>query len=160
MRLAALGLCLIIPSVARADNTSCVDVQFTPTDKLQIVAWIETASGQYVDTLYVTQQTGSFGLGNRPGRFDFNSGPNWPYGRRITTFPVWSHRHGIQFPTVMFQSATDPDPSYCFALTGTAYTLCAENNLSHDFMQSSRELHFCRPLNYYSTAPNGQNGPS
>ena len=150
---------LSLPAAARAD-TSCVDVQFTPSDKLQIVAWIETAAGDYVDTLYITQQTGSFGLGNRPGRFDFNSGPNWPYGRRITTFPVWSHRHGIQFPAVMFQSATDPDPNYCFAQTGNAYTLCAENNLSHDFDQSSPEDHFCRPLNYYSTSPNGTNGPS
>jgi hypothetical protein len=145
------------PTTARADTTSCVDVQFTPTDQLQIVAWVETASGQYVDTLYITQQTGSFGLGNRPGRFDFNSGPNWPYGRRITTFPVWSHRHGIEFPAVLFQSATDPDPNYCFAMSGMAYTLCAENNLSHDFNQSSAENHFCRPLNYYNTEPNGQN---
>ncbi|MEO6776251.1 MAG: fibronectin type III domain-containing protein [Kofleriaceae bacterium] len=146
---------LLVPWVssatARADATSCVDVQFTPTDQLQIVAWVETASGQYVDTLYITQQTGSFGLGNRPGRFDFNSGPNWPYGRRITTFPVWSHHHGLQFPTVLFQSATDPDPDYCFAQTGTAYTLCSENDLSHDFSQSSRELHYCRPLNYYDS---------
>src|SRR4051794_4297845 len=126
MRLALLLVPLALPAAARADSTSCVDVQFTPTDKLQIVAWVETASGQYVDTLYITQQTGSFGLGNRPGRFDFNSGPNWPYGRRITTFPVWSHHHGLQFPTVMFQSASSGDPDYCFALTGTAYTLCAE----------------------------------
>jgi hypothetical protein len=156
MRLALL-IVLALPATARADSSSCVDVQFTPTDNLQIVAWVETASGQYVDTLYITQQTGSFGLGNRPGRFDFNSGPNWPYGRRITTFPVWSHHHGIAFPTVMFQSATSGDPNYCSALTGTAYTGCAENNLSHDYDQSSRELHFCRPLNYFSTAPNGSN---
>jgi len=160
---AVLALLIVpwaFPATARADATSCVDVQFTPSDKLQIVAWVETASGQYVDTIFITQQTGSFGLGNRPGRFDFNSGPNWPYGRRITTFPVWSHRHGIQFPAVLFQSATDPDPSYCFGLTGSMYTLCAENNLSHDFTQSSSETHFCRPLNYYSTVPNGNNGPS
>ena len=53
-------------------------------------------AGDYIDTIYITQQTGTFGLGNRPGRFDFNSGPHWPYGRRITTFPVWSHaRHRV-----------------------------------------------------------------
>lgn len=93
----------------------------------QIVAWIETPSGEYVQTIYVTQQTGRYGIGNRPGRFDFNSGPNWPYGRRITVFPVWSHRHGLMFPQIEFQGGQDSD-------------------LSHQFNQSSREVHFCRPL--------------
>ena len=150
MRLAAL-LCLI-PSVALADDNRCVDVQFTPTDKLQIVAWVETAEGQYVDTLYITQQTGSFGLGNRPGRFDFNSGPLWPYGRRITTFPVWSHRHGVAFPYVMFQDDkladnTDfQDPFYCDSLPANSAGGCGEYGLSHPFNQSSSEAHFCQPL--------------
>ena len=94
----ALGLVLVTHTSALADPPNrCVDVQFTPTDKLQIVAWVETPAGDYVDTIYITQQTGTFGLGNRPGRFDFNSGPNWPYGRRITTFPVWSHANGQTF---------------------------------------------------------------
>jgi hypothetical protein len=150
MRLAAL-LCLI-PSVALADDNRCVDVQFTPTEKLQIVAWVETTTGQYVDTLYITQQTGSFGLGNRPGRFDFNSGPLWPYGRRITTFPVWSHRHGIAFPYVMFQDDVNPDntpfqdPFYCDSLPSNTAGGCGEYGLSHPFNQSSRDAHFCQPL--------------
>jgi len=93
----------------------------------QIVAWLEKPTGEYVQTIFITQQTGRFGLGNRPGRFDFNSGPNWPYGRRITVFPVWSHRHGIVFPQVNYQNADD-------------------NNLSQEFNVSSREVHFCRPL--------------
>ena len=150
MRWVAL-LCLI-PSVAVASDNRCVDVQFTPTDKLQIVAWVETAEGQYVDTLYITQQTGSFGLGNRPGRFDFNSGPLWPYGRRITTFPVWSHRHGIAFPYVMFQDDKLPDstdfqdPFYCDSLPVNSAGGCGEYGLSHPFNQSSSEAHFCQPL--------------
>ncbi len=148
---AALLLCLI-PGLALADDNRCVDVQFTPSDKLQIVAWVETADGQYVDTLYITQQTGSFGLGNRPGRFDFNSGPLWPYGRRITTFPVWSHRHGVAFPYVLFQNdvKTDntpfQDPFYCDSLPSSAAAGCNEYGLSHPFNQSSREAHFCQPL--------------
>jgi len=93
----------------------------------QIVAWLEKPTGEYVQTIFITQQTGRFGIGNRPGRFDFNSGPNWPYGRRITVFPVWSHRHGIVFPEVDFQTG-------------------GEDALSHRFDQSSREVHFCRPL--------------
>ena len=122
-----------------------VSVDFTPTDSLQIVAWIETASGEYVNTIYMTAKTGVYGLGNRPGRFDFNSGPYpnpalgiddmWPYGRRITTFPVWAKRHGVQFEKVIFQDG-------------------AEDNLSHSFEDSSAEKPpYCRPM---SSDGNGQ----
>jgi fibronectin type III domain protein len=93
----------------------------------QIVAWLEKPNGEYVRTVYITQQTGRYGIGNRPGRFDFNSGPNWPYGRRVTVFPVWAGRNGMMFPRVDFQNADD-------------------SNLSHQANQSSREVHFCRPL--------------
>ncbi len=110
-----------------------VDVDFTPTDKLQIVAWVEDATGKYVDTIYITQTTGTYGLGNRPGIADFNSSPLWPYGRREGVFPIWSHRHGMEFPLLNFQnSATVADNN--------------DKNLSHPFNQSSKETYFCRPL--------------
>ena len=114
---------------ANAEPGVChfVDIDFTPTADLQIVAWIVDTQGNYVDTAYITQAVGTYGLGNRPGRFDFNSGPLWPYGRRVTTFPVWSHAHGMTFPEVDFQDGQDSD-------------------LSHGFDQSSHEQHFCRPL--------------
>ena len=144
---AIVGMVLATSGIARADAPKqCLDVQFTPSDHLQIVAWIETSSGAYVDTIYITQQVGSFGLGNRPGRFDFNSGPLWPYGRRITTFPVWAHHHGMSFPAVLFQNDPSDDLAYCSGLTGAAYQSCGENDLSHPFDQSSHELHFCRPM--------------
>jgi len=137
---------LLVSGLAYADDPRrCVDVQFTPVDNLQIVAWVETTSGAYVDTVYVTQQIGSFGLGNRPGRFDFNSGPQWPYGRRTTTFPVWSHRHGLTFPAVLFQNDVDDDVDYCLDPSIQDYASCGENDLSHPYDQSSRENHFCRP---------------
>src|SRR5205085_2578410 len=60
----------------------------------QMVAWIETPAGVFQGTIYITAATGTFGIGNRAGRFDLNTGPGWPYGKRITTFPVWAHRHG------------------------------------------------------------------
>src|SRR5919112_318954 len=64
-----------------AENASTESTQHEPS---QIVVWLETAAGDSVDTLYITAQTGRFGLGNRPGRFGFNSGPMCPYGRRVT----------------------------------------------------------------------------
>lgn len=135
------------PSLAHADDPGrCIDVQFTPSDNLQIVAWVADSAGTYKDTIFITQQTGTFGLGNRPGRFDFNSGPIWPYGRRLTTFPVWAHGNGQAFDQVIYQNDTSEDPGACFTATGNDYQQCGENNLSHPFNQSSAESHFCRPL--------------
>jgi hypothetical protein len=134
-RLAALVL--LVPAFARAERPPgvCVEVgvDFTPTDALQIVAWLEKPDGTFVDTIYITQKTGRFGLGNRPGRSDFNTGSligdTFPYGRREQTFPVWAHRHGKTFPRVVFQNGD-------------------ENNLSHPFSQSSPEAPppYCRPI--------------
>jgi hypothetical protein len=130
--LAALG------GVAEARPANvCIDVgvSFTPSDQLQIAGWIEDAQGHYVDTVYLTSKIGRYGIGNRPGRFDFNSGSkahdNWPYGRRVTTFPVWAHRHGMMFPKIVFQ---DGD----------------EDSLSHRFDESSLEDMpvFCGPKTY------------
>src|SRR3954469_18058961 len=114
-------------ATAHADGKRCIDVQFTPSDNLQIVAWVADSTGAYIDTIFITQQTGTFGLGNRPGRYDFNSGPDWPYGRRITTFPVWAHRHGLEWDQLIFQDQND-------------------DGLSHSTQQSSREPHYFRPM--------------
>jgi hypothetical protein len=139
-----LALLALLPwfavSDARADQPGMcrvIDIDFTPGGSPassqdpeivpQIVAWLEKSSGEYVATLYITDQTGRYGIGNRPGRFDFNSGPNWPYGRRITVFPVWSNRHQLKFPQVNYQNGED-------------------FNLSHPATDSSPEVHYCRPL--------------
>ncbi|HEU0035101.1 MAG TPA: CFI-box-CTERM domain-containing protein [Kofleriaceae bacterium] len=127
---------LVVCGADRADaagNCTSVDVDFMPAangNKFapQIVAWVEDTTGNYVETVFITQSTGTFGIGNRPGRFDFNSGPGWPYGRRITVFPIWAHRHGLAWDQLVFQA---PD---------------TESNLSHEMAQSSREFHFCRPI--------------
>ena len=115
--------------LAQPENPECRVVEFavTPTDDLQIVVWLEDVEGNYVDTIFITRKTGTYGLGNRPGIMDFNSGPWWPYGRRVTTFPVWAHRHGMTFPLVEFQDGND-------------------DNLSHALGESSRERFYCRPI--------------
>jgi hypothetical protein len=138
MRRMLFALCLFAPAHALAEEGVCkiVDLDFQPAQittavphraALQIVAWLEDTSGKFVSTVFITQETGTFGLGNRPGRFDFNSGPLWPYGRRTTVFPIWANRHGLAFDEVAFQNGD-------------------ESNLSHAFSESSKERHFCRPL--------------
>ncbi len=127
---AALTCALLAgPAPARADAAAChvVDVDFTPAADLQIAVWLEDASGGFVDTLYVTQLTGTYGLGNRPGILQFNSSRRWPYGRREHALPVWAHRQGKTFPRVVFQNNDD-------------------TNLSHPFDQSSQEVFYSRPL--------------
>jgi hypothetical protein len=126
---AALLLLLASRPAAAQDDPSCrvVELEMMPTEQLQMVAWLEDPGGNYVDTIYITRTTGSYGLGNRPGIMEFNSGPLWPYGRRVTTFPVWAGRHGMTFPLVEFQDGED-------------------DNLSHALGQSSRERTYCRPI--------------
>jgi hypothetical protein len=132
-RLPFLAVLLLAPGAQADSQCHVVTASFVPSDQLQIVGWIEKTDGTYVDTIYITQKVGHYGLGNRPGRFDFNSGPVvkdlWPYGRRITTFPVWAHRHGLTFPEVVFQDGND-------------------DGLSHSVADSSGESNppYCRPM--------------
>lgn len=125
---------IAIGSLARtasaADECRVVDVDFTPSEGLQIVAWIEDAAGTYVDTAFITQTTGLRGLGNRTGVMDLKSGPYWPYGDREDVLPLWAHAHGLTFPALVFQSSSPDD--HC--------------NMSRPFDESSLETYYCRPM--------------
>ena len=126
---AALAILLAAPAPAAAQDGECrvVQLDMLPAPDLQIVIWLEDGAGNYVDTVYITRMTGSYGLGNRPGMMEFNTGPRWPYGRRTTTFPVWAHRHGMEWPMLVFQNEDD-------------------TNLSHPLGDSSGESFYCRPI--------------
>ncbi len=124
---AAAALLAGTPARAGAPQCHVVDVEFTPAADLQIVVWLEDPQGHYIDTAYITQLTGTYGIGNRPGIKDFNSAWHWPYGHRDYVFPVWAHRHGMSFPVIGFQNGDEYD-------------------LSHPFEESSQETFYCRPL--------------
>ncbi len=129
-RIFAAGVvCAALAMVAPAAHATCrvLDVTFTPTDKLQIAVWLEDANGTFIDTLFITDDTGRYGLGNRPGMEDFNSALLWPYGRRESTLPIWAHRRGITYPRLVFQDHNDMD-------------------LSHPANQGTPEPHYCRPM--------------
>ncbi|HWO25347.1 MAG TPA: fibronectin type III domain-containing protein [Kofleriaceae bacterium] len=152
----SLGFSLaLLPAPSAAEQCQVVDVDFLPADlpggvmkrPLQIVAWIEDGQGKFVETIFITRQVGTFGLGNRPGRWDFNSGPLWPYGRREGVLPVWAHRYDAARAT-----ATPPYNHPPFR--EVIFQNGDDNNLSHPYNQSSRELHFCRPLISNETAWN------
>jgi hypothetical protein len=137
----ALVICALLLG-AREASAQCRNIELSfasqPTGQVpdvvpQVVAWLEDESGTFVDTIYITHATGTFGIGNRPGRFDFNSSFRWPYGRRTTTFPVWAHRHGLTWPELIFQTINE---------TGTP----TDSRLSHQLDVSSSEIYFCRPF--------------
>jgi hypothetical protein len=125
-----------------------IDLELQPADlpgtafpaRPQIAAWIEEVVSPgveaYYDTIFVTNMTGRFGIGNRAGVFGMRSGPRWPYGARPDALPVWAHRHGLTWPVLHFQNGD--------GFPGTP--LDPDHNLSHPLEHSSIEATFTRPL--------------
>jgi hypothetical protein len=86
-----------------------LELAFTPTDRAQIVVWVERDDGEFMGTLALTHSVAVAGIGNRPGALQMNSGFRWPYGRREGVLPVWAHRRAAapgakQFKRVIFQN--------------------------------------------------------
>jgi Fibronectin type III domain len=100
----------------------------------QIAVWLQDSNGAFVDTLMVTNATSVRGIGNRPGRWDFLSGPLFPYGKRPMSLPIWAHARGKTYDTLIMQEAT------C-AIGGPG-----ESCLGWHEAYSSTELYYCRPL--------------
>jgi hypothetical protein len=102
----------------------------------QIAVWLQDSTGAFVDTLMVTNATSVRGIGNRPGRSDFLSGPLFPYGKRIMSLPIWAHARGKTYSTVTMQEGPCPiEPSES-----------AESCLGWHESYSSPELYYCRPM--------------
>ncbi len=134
------------PDCYRPDATSaCVQSKKHMDLGPQIAVWLQDGTGAFgyfssVDgtrkdgTLMVTNAVARRGIGNRPGRWDFLSGPLFPYGKRIMALPIWAHARGKTYPTVNMQEAVCP-------VGGPG-----ESCLGWHESWSSPELYFCRPL--------------
>jgi hypothetical protein len=148
----ALALVALGPSSARAQSCMTLQYSFQPDCYRpdassacvqsvahmdlgpQVAVWLQDSTGAFVDTLMVTNATAVRGIGNRPGRWDFLSGPLFPYGKRLMSLPIWAHARNITYDTVIMQEET------C-AVGGPA-----ESCLGWHESFSSTELYFCRPL--------------
>lgn len=113
-----------------AQDARIVEVHFTAVRRAQIAAWIEHADGTFMRTLGLTQSVAVYGIGNRPGAGQMNSGYRWPYGRREGVLPVWGHRRASApgaelFRRVIFQDRT------------------SEGWASRTTSDFSRDNHFC-----------------
>src|SRR5213075_2629076 len=85
-----------------ATGARLIEIELVPSGHPQIAIWLEDDQGRFVDTIMVTRLVGTYGLGNRPGRGDFGSGYLWPYGRRESALPIWSHHRGVEYDRLVF----------------------------------------------------------
>jgi len=137
------------PDCYRPDtNSGCVQSQTHMELGPQIAVWLQDGTGAFGylssqdgqrkdGTLMVTNAVARRGIGNRPGRWDFLSGPLFPYGKRVMALPIWAHARGITYPTVNMTE------TYC-AVGGTGFP--GESCLGWHESYSSPEPYFCRPL--------------
>lgn len=116
--------------VTAAEGDVLVQIHYRPVPGAQIAIWLEDTEGNFVQDVMITQATGSLGIGNRPGRWDFLSSWRFPYGPRPGVLPIWGHARGKTYPQLIFH---DDDPSDLESLGWHENT-------------SSPEPYFCRPL--------------
>ncbi len=110
----------------------------------QIAVWLEKADGNtFVADLMVTNLTAVRGIGNRPGFWKFPSTWRFPYGKRKMVLPVWAHRRGRLYDTVVMQDDGDssggemgigfheaissPDPYHCLTFMSSRWVFNAES---------------------------------
>lgn len=123
--------------VEKAEAQRIVEIEYTPTRRAQIAVWLAREDGTYLRTLSLTQSVSLYGIGNRPGAMQMNSGFRWPYGRREGVLPVWAHARidagGEPFRRVIFQDRT------------------SEGHASRSSSDFSRDDHFCLSFNNATT---------
>src|SRR5262249_9424196 len=84
----------------------------------QVAIWLESAPptgappaqrGSFIADIFITNRTGQFGIGNRPGNAMFGSSPRFPYGSRENVLPVWAWaRASVEnYPQLVMQDGLD-----------------------------------------------------
>jgi len=121
----------LAPSARAADDDEddvLLEFHFLPIPNAQIAIWLTDASGVFVRDVFVTQATGTLGIGNRPGLRDFLSGWRFPYGPRVNVLPIWAYARGKQYPQLIFhdddhlesigwhEDYSSPEPYFCTPL--------------------------------------------
>lgn len=128
-----VGALLLAPfgSAVAAEDDVLLELHFNPVPHAQIAVWLEDSEGNFIQDVFVTQSTGTLGIGNRPGRWDFLSSWRFPYGPRPQVLPVWAHARGKTYPRLVWHDDDAAD----------------QDSLGWHENSSSPEPYFCRPLN-------------
>src|SRR5688572_27938681 len=128
----ATAMCVALSGTsARAgEDDVLLELHFMPVANAQIAIWLARPDGTFVQDVFVTQATGSLGVGNRAGVWDFLSSWRAPYGPRHQVLPIWAHARGRSYPALIFHDDNPAD----------------FESLGFHENTSSDEPYFCRPL--------------
>ncbi|MDW8245195.1 MAG: hypothetical protein RMJ84_01330 [Sandaracinaceae bacterium] len=134
----SIVLCALWGWSLKTEAQRLVEIEYVPTKRAQIAIWISDANDVYLRTLMLTQSVALYGIGNRPGALQMNSGFRWPYGRREGVLPVWAHARmrapgARPFRRVIFQDRV------------------SEGHASRSSNDYSRDDHFCLSFNLATT---------
>ncbi len=134
----------------------------TYTSTPQIVVWMETQEGKYIDTLYITGKASDSSYRSKDPAIDVV--------RRPEALPYWSHKRGIKSVDGLFTpdqhnsdldgiSAATPKVDYQVTLSAPRmgrYKLMVEVNRSYDFNEYYSRTRFPYDEIYSGTGSSGQ----
>lgn len=137
-------------------------LSLTYTSTPQIVVWMETLEGKYIDTLYITGKTSDSSYRSKDPAIDVV--------RRPEALPYWSHKRGIQSVDGLYtpdQHNSDLDgiaaatPKVDYQVTMSAprmgrYKLMVEVNRTYDFNDYYSKARFPDDAIYSGTGSSGQ----
>jgi hypothetical protein len=99
-------------SNAQDFSNGIIDFVFQPgSGAVQTVVWIEDESGNYIETVFITNFIGRNGGGNRTDNPDID----YSAGNRLSAFPVWAHKRNVIDTTYGIDNLYPPSasqPSY------------------------------------------------
>lgn len=137
-------------------------LNITYTSVPQIVVWMETLEGKYIDTLYITGKTSNSSYRSKDPKIDLV--------RRPEALPYWSHKRGIKATDGLYtpgEKSSDLDgiaaatPKVDYQVTMSApqmgrYKLMVEVNRTYDFNDFYNKTRFPDDAIYSGSGSSGQ----
>lgn len=137
-------------------------LNITYTSVPQIVVWMETLEGKYIDTLYITGKASNSSYNSQDPEIDVI--------RRPEALPYWSHKRGIKASDGLYTpdhnnsdldgiAAATPKVDYQVTMSAPRmgqYKLMIEVNRSYDFNEYYNKTRFPDDAIYSGTGSSGQ----
>jgi Domain of unknown function (DUF4405) len=137
-------------------------LNITYTSTPQIVVWMETLEGKYIDTLYITGKTSDSSYRSKDPAVDLV--------RRPEALPYWSHKRGIKSVDGLYTpdqhnsdldgiAAATPKVDYQVSMSAPKmgrYKLMIEVNRTYDFNEYYNKTRFPDDAIYSGSGSSGQ----